>query len=385
MRIGIDYRPALVNREGIGRYTRELVRALIAWKLDAELGLFGYTLKARRFGDAELGLAGSATQLVRLRWPARWLPGLLRRLDKGVDDLVGGCAVFHHTQPSHLAVRQAAQTAAIFDCIYVGGERHGYLDEQAARSMTENYKALVGACKSILVPSEYVGAEVVLNLGAHPSKVVVAPLGSDHALALGSAATPATARHGAYILTVCRVDGRKNHVRMLLAFERLVREGFPQRWIVIGSPGHGSEDFARALERSPARDRVDWRQSARDAELAPLYAHADAFLFMSLAEGFGLPPLEAMALGVPVIASAVTALPEVLGDAALLADPTDEEQIFLALREVLSRPDFAADLRRRGEARARRFTWQACAKQTLLAWRKASQADADPPRLRRSL
>ena len=97
MRVGLDYRPALVNREGIGRYARELVRGMIEHGFGGNLGLFGYTLAGARFSRSELGLDPGATgarpELLRLRWPSRALPWLLAKLGKGVDDLVGGCDV----------------------------------------------------------------------------------------------------------------------------------------------------------------------------------------------------------------------------------------------------------------------------------------------------
>ncbi|MCI0571275.1 MAG: hypothetical protein L0Y66_11020, partial [Myxococcaceae bacterium] len=98
MRVGLDYRPALVNREGIGRVTRELVRAMVELGFGKSLGLFAYTLGAARYGRRELGLDGSGAELVRLRFPSKLLPWLLARLGKGADDLVGGADVFHHTQ-----------------------------------------------------------------------------------------------------------------------------------------------------------------------------------------------------------------------------------------------------------------------------------------------
>src|SRR5262245_57893693 len=99
MRVGLDYRPALQNREGIGRYARELVRGFVELGVDGDLGLFGYTLAPMRYSRRELGLLRSKAELVRLRWPSKWLPSLLGALGKGVDDLVGGADVFHHTQP----------------------------------------------------------------------------------------------------------------------------------------------------------------------------------------------------------------------------------------------------------------------------------------------
>lgn len=383
MRVGLDYRPALVNAEGIGRYTRELVRALIELELDGELGLFGYTFGAARYSRAELGLLRSRAELVRLRLPSRWLPGLLARLGKGVDDLVGGAEVFHHTQYSALPVRNALETATLFDCIYLY-EEAGYVEPAAAARMADAARELVRRAQRILVPSEYVGAEVVLALGAHPARVTVAHLGCDHIArhlppeGFGSAAEP-------FVLTVSRVDARKNHLRMLSAFERLVSEGLPQRWLVVGPAGYGAEHFERALADSPARARVTWRRDVGDAELARLYSQCDAFLFASLNEGFGLPPLEAMACGAPVVASCVTSLPEVCGDAAWLVEPTDVERIFEGLRRVLTEPEIAADLRKRGRERARTFTWRRCAKDTVLAWRNALRDAGEAPKLRHTL
>ena len=384
MRVGIDYRPALVNREGIGRYVRELVRGMREHAFDGNLGLFGYTLAGAKFSREELGLAGSRAELVRLRLPSRWIPGLLARTRKGVDDLVGGCDVYHHTQTNRLAVRSAAEVVTIHDCIYLRPELEA-VDPAAAERMAKNARDLVQRARRILVPSEFTGAEAVLHFGVWPSQVSVTPLGCDHvARALPPEGFP-PAREP-YVLTVSRVDNRKNHVRMLAAFERLVKEGLPHRWIVAGPPGFGHERFAAALERSSARERVIWRRDVPEAELPRLYAQADLFLFASLAEGFGLPPLEAMAAGAPVVTSSVSAMPEVCGDAAWTVDPTDEERIFEAARRVLVERDFRDELVRRGHARARQFPWRETARSTLIAYQKATEPErADEPKLRRSL
>lgn len=382
MRVGIDYRPALVGREGIGRYARELVRALVELGFGSSLGLFGYTLAGSRFSRAELGLLGSRAELVRLRFPSRWIPALLERLGKGVDDLVGGCQVYHHTQPSLLAVREASEVATIFDCIYA--VEPDSMPADAAERATHTARAMVQRARRILVPSEYVAAEVVLVLGAHPAKVAVVPLGCDHVVRdLPPEGFP-PAREP-YLLTVTRVDPRKNHLRMLRAFELLVREGLPHRWVVAGRAGHRGEEFERALAASPVRARVEWRRSVRESELPRLYAQAELFLFASLSEGFGLPPAEAMACGAPVVASSTTSLPEVCGTAALLVDPTDAEAIFEAARRVLTEPDLARELRIAGRVRARELSWRACARRTLLAYQAASSVEESELRLRRSL
>ncbi len=380
MRIGIDYRPALVNREGIGRYTRELVRGLIELGLDGELGLFGYTLRGRRYSLAELGLVDSRAELARMRLPSRWLSGLLARRGRGADDLVGGCHVYHHTQPNLLPVRSAAEVVTIFDCIPAldadNPEGPGYLEPESAARMTATLRAMAQRARRILVPCRYVGAEVVLSLGVPPSKVSVTRLGCDHVLAHlppGGFPAPPTP----YLVTVSRVDPRKNHLRILAAFERLVADGYPHHWIVAGPAGFGSETFTRALERSPARHRVHWERNVRDARVVQLLAQAELLLWPSLNEGFGLPPLEAMACGTPVITSIVTSMPEVCGDAATLVEPTDVDQIFEAARRLLDDAELRRDQISRGRRRAREFTWRACARETRIAYQAALSGEEE--------
>jgi glycosyltransferase involved in cell wall biosynthesis len=164
------------------------------------------------------------------------------------------------------------------------------------------------------------------------------------------------------VLTVSRVDRRKNHVRMLRVFERLVAAGLVERWIVAGPDGHGVEEFDAALALSPVRARVERLRHVSDAQLPRLYRSARLFLFASLDEGFGLPPLEALACGAPVVAGRNSSMPEVLGDAALLVDAEDDDAIFAASRELLTQSDLAAELRERGLSRARTLSWKACAR-----------------------
>lgn len=383
MRVGLDYRPALVNREGIGRYARELVRGMVELRFGSSLGLFGYTLARIKPSRTELGIEGSGAELLRLRMPSRWLPWMLRRLGKGVDDLIGGCDVYHHTQPNLLEVRQAVEVATIFDCIFTldaQGDGPGYLDPATAARMTAAAKAMVQRCSRILVPTEFVGAEVVMSLGAHPGRVMVTPLGCDHIVAhLPPGGFPPAEQP--FVLTVSRVDVRKNHLRILEAFEMLVRDGKPHRWVIAGPVGYGSDVFERALAASPVRDRVQWLRDVDEAQLARLYAQADVLVWPSLSEGFGLPPLEAMACGTPVVTSCVTSMPEVCGDAAFLVEPADSERIFEATRRVLDEPELAEQLVLRGHRRAREFTWRDCARSTLLAYQTARDTLGEEPRL----
>jgi glycosyltransferase involved in cell wall biosynthesis len=139
----------------------------------------------------------------------------------------------------------------------------------------------------------------------------------------------------------------------------------------VGARGWRDGALHARIERSPVRSRIRLAGHVSDDELVALYQGATCFLFPSRYEGFGLPALEAMACGAPVVASSATSIPEVVGDAGILVDPDDYEAWAQTLAEVLSEPATRADLSARGRERASGFTWEACAEQTVSAYRKA--------------
>jgi len=367
MRVALDYRPALVNREGIGRYTRELVRALVELGHASELGLFGWTLAPARAGRRELGLARGGAHYSRLRFPSRWFPRFAALVGRGAEDFCGGAELWHHTQPSLLPVRKAREVATIFDCIYT--RPNGFLSDEAAASMTAAAKKQIERCRLVLVPSEFVKDELVRSFDLDPDRAVVTLLGCDHALRQPALPRPASASET--LLTVARVDRRKNHVNMLRAFEIVARARPGARWIVAGPAGHGSEDFEAALAVSPARARVERLRFVPEEELGALHARAALFWFTSLDEGFGLPPLEAMARGLPAISSTRGSLPEVLGQGALLLEPEDFEGLAHETLGLLADRGRADELAARGRARAAELSWAACAGQTWEAYARA--------------
>ena len=142
------------------------------------------------------------------------------------------------------------------------------------------------------------------------------------------------------------------------------------RLVLAGSNGYGAEEILARIEGSPARDRILVTGYVSPEELAGWYARAAIFAFPSLDEGFGMPVLEAMAAGVPVVTSNRSALPEVAGDAALLVDPEDTEALGQALRELTVNVDLCRELARRGTARARMFTWEKAVRETWDVYRK---------------
>ncbi len=369
MRIGLDYRPALQNREGIGRYARELVRAFVALGVEDGLALFGSTWAPMRYSREELGLAGSRANLSRVRLPSKWLPKLLGAFGRGADDFLGDIELFHHTQPNVLPIRRAIEVATIFDCIYTKVDE-GFVEAASAERMTRAVRELIRRSRLVLAPTEFVRGELARTFAIARERIAVTRLGCDH-IVRDRPPNGFVRPTEPYLLTVSRVDPRKNHLRMLRAFEKLVRDGSKHRWVVAGPRGWRVEEFEHALADSPARDRIDWREFVPDAAMPALYSNADALVFASFAEGFGLPPLEAMACGTPVVTSNASSLPEICGDAALFVDPNDVDSIFDATRRVLSDRELAKSLCARGLERAKLYTWKHCAEETLAAYESA--------------
>jgi glycosyltransferase involved in cell wall biosynthesis len=167
-----------------------------------------------------------------------------------------------------------------------------------------------------------------------------------------------------YLLFVGTIEPRKNLGRLLEAFEAVQGEGLTEGLVIVGRRGWLTDDFFAQLERSPVRDAVLFPGYVPDLDLPAIYAGAQAVVFPSLYEGFGLPVLEAMACGTPVVTSSTSSLPEVGGNAALYANPRDADEILAQVRHVLSDTALAADLRTRGLAQASRFSWSQTAAQT---------------------
>ncbi|MFI5283889.1 MAG: glycosyltransferase family 4 protein [Candidatus Dormibacterales bacterium] len=173
-----------------------------------------------------------------------------------------------------------------------------------------------------------------------------------------------------YILAVGNLQPRKNLVRLIQAFKRMVKEGIDVDLVLVGP-----EHFRSNLVREAAADldtRVHLTGYVSHRQLAACYRCAAVFAFPSLFEGFGIPALEAMSHGTPVVCARAGALPEVCADAAMYFDPNDVESMAEALVRVLTDESLRAELSRAGRARARRFSWQQAAKQTLAVYGQAT-------------
>jgi len=220
----------------------------------------------------------------------------------------------------------------------------------------------------VVAVSDHTGRDVVRHLGVPEERVRVVYNGVDHDLyrpVRGPRPIP-----DPYVLFVGAEHPRKNLKALLRAFALLKRGGRFRRLklLKVGRAGNPEDYFRRPVEeeirRLRLRGEVIFAGRVPPERMPLYYANAEALAFPSLYEGFGLPPLEAMACGCPVVASEASAVPEVVGEAALLADPRDPAALAGALGRVLSDGELRRDLRRRGMARAALFTWERAARET---------------------
>lgn len=228
----------------------------------------------------------------------------------------------------------------------------------------------VHAAAGIIAVSESTRDDLVDRLHVDPARIEVINLG------VGFKFTPADPDEvsairkelgigNRVILAVGSMHPRKNLIRLIRAFEQLAADDPDLQLVLCGAPGWHADQILRRAHASPFHDRIRVVGYLPDGRLATLYSAAAVLAFPSLYEGFGLPALEAMACGTPVVAADRSSLPEIAGNAAVLVDPFDTESIAEGIRRVLVDSKLRVTLVERGFARAKLFTWERCAIETL--------------------
>jgi glycosyltransferase involved in cell wall biosynthesis len=227
----------------------------------------------------------------------------------------------------------------------------------------------------VLTPSEFSRSRVLELFEIEAERVHVTSGGVDECFTPGPPADERLARLGVarpYLLTVGALQPRKNVEAAVRAFERLAADGAEHALVIVGGRGWSDEPLLRRVRSSPAAARIVLTGRVGDDDLVELYRGADCFVFPSRYEGFGLPPLEAMACGTPVVSSGRASLEEVVGEAALIVDPDDDEAIERAVAELISSGELRARLIARGRERAATFRWSRCADLTIEAYEQAA-------------
>lgn len=223
----------------------------------------------------------------------------------------------------------------------------------------------------VICPSRATAEDLLDMTGVPSDRIWVIPEAADpryHPATLPSYSDTSDARP--YILTVGTIEPRKNIKILVEAVARIPAARRPLVKIV-GTKASGYSEIARLVVSRGLDDDIAFMGRIGTEEIVALYQNAIASTYISLYEGFGLPVLEAMASGCPVVASCVSSIPEVVGDAAILVDPNDADAVAAALERLIDDAEYRADLRTRGLARAATFTWEAAARQTIDAFTAA--------------
>jgi glycosyltransferase involved in cell wall biosynthesis len=354
MRIAVDVRPLAAPLTGIGRYTHSLLKHLI----DSDHEWFLYSdrpLKIElprksnvtlRHGTSHGGTPGS------LRW-AQWK--YVRWANQ--DDIELFWSPRHHLPlllPVHIK-----QVVTIHDMVW-----RRYPETMMWKNLWLERLLMGSAIRSadrVICVSHFTASEVAEFYPSEMSKLTVV---HEAATETSERDTP-TDTPQKIILFVGTLEPRKNLPRLLRAYKRLVKTSDTPKLVIVGGGGWGADNLADQISALGLSDHVQLRGYLSDQQLNALYASATCVIVPSLYEGFGLPVVEAMSHGVPVIASNTSSLPEVVGDAGLLIDPHSETEIADAITLLVTDHDLHAELSARARARNTEFSWQKAARETL--------------------
>ena len=365
LRIGIDIRPFYEPLTGIGWYLYFLLHEF-AKHDDADLTLLGDA----RVTDLGPRLHADIPPNARLlTFDLRGMPKsrLARPLTAAAYvawmklancDVVFGANYFLPRLHSAIARRRVI---TIHDLTY---KRHPeLLQKETLHNLSAHMQREIAAADAIVCVSESTRRDLLHYYQVDPSRAITIHSG----LAMPSSYAPVDGLPKRYVLFVSTIEPRKNLGVLLDAFERI--KDYDGSLVIVGKVGWKSESIVPRL-RGERIVHLDYLDAPR---LASVYRDAEAFVLPSIYEGFGFPLLEAMAHGVPSIASQTSSLPEIGGDAALYFDPTDSHELEAQLRRVLTDDALRATLAERGRARAAEFSWQRAGEQTLDVLRRAGQ------------
>jgi glycosyltransferase involved in cell wall biosynthesis len=361
VRVALDATPLLGTRTGIGHYVAQLTAAL-AKQPDVDVVLTAFTWRGQhQLRDVEAaGLTvhsrRAPARLLRLAWSRSNFPP--------VEMFSGDVDVFHGTNFVLPPTRRAAGVVTVHDVSFV---LHPETVDRTSLAYQRLVPRALDRARAIVTPSNAAAADLVEVYGTDRERIVVTPLGVDPAWASAQPASPGWLEaHGIpdrYLLFVGTLEPRKN-VHDLVQAHRLLRRHDPSTPVLVLAGAAGTS----AIAFSP--DDVVWPGYVAQADLRSLTAGAAALVLPSRYEGFGLPALEALACGVPVVTTDIPVLREVTGGLAEYVPVGDIEALADALRRTLAKEHDAAAINKR-KAWAATFTWERCAAATVDAYRRA--------------
>ncbi len=374
MRVCLNLSPAVQGRAGLGRYTGSLLRALLAAEPQGDYAVF-YNRSREGAPPAPF------ERLPRYTSPLGDKPWRLRAAltyfgAPRLDGWFPGVGLFHATDHLLPRFRQVRTVFTLHDLIpLLLPDYHLPLNRWFLRLMLPRFLA---AADAIVAVSESTRQDAVRLLGVPAEKIAVIPEGVEphfRPVADSGRRAEARARYGLperFILIVCTIEPRKNHGLLLDAYRRLLETHPDVGLVVAGKKGWLYQSFFDRLEASGLSERVVVAGHVPEADLPVLLSLATVFAFPSLYEGMGLPPLEAMACGTPVVVSNTSSLPEAVGAAGILLPPDDARAWAEALARLMDDEGLRAEYAVRGRTRAAGFTWETAARATLGVYRRVA-------------
>lgn len=382
-RIGLDGLPLTSPKTGVGHYTFELAHALAG----AEPSTAFEITYPSTYPPISLIEAGKEDQLpnnlklerVRVgplgrHWWSNGLPRYLRRHK---------IRLFHGTNYDVPLWGPCAKVLTIHDLSHLfHPETH---ERRSVRRAHRRLPLMARAADAIITPSESVRREVCELLKTSPEKVSAIPEAARVCFRPLAFAETAEVRRklgvgDGFLFTVGTLEPRKNLSTLVSAFEEVTRARSEDglQLVIAGGRGWLSGPLFTAIEKSPVRDLILLTDYLKDEDLRALYASCRAFIYPSIYEGFGLPPLEAMACGAPVVASRTPAITETTGGAALLFDPRNVQELTRCILELLDDAAGAGENARRqlstaGQQRAAEFSWEKTARLTWSVYETAQE------------
>ena len=366
--LGIDYTPAYEQGGGIGRYVRELVTALSRLDLDTSYRLF-----ISGYANSELLSFPQNFNYKTTRLTPKWLARIWHRanIPLPVEFFTGSVDLFHATDfvlPPTLSRVKTLLTVHDLSFVRVPESASptlkAYLDNVVPHSIARS--------THVLADSQATKEDIVGLYHVDPSKVTVLLSGVDHRFfdrikvdSLMTTRIKYDLGSVPYIFSVGTVQPRKNYERLIRSLAKLRQSDVDIHLVIAGGKGWLDSPIYQTISETYMDQYVHFIGFADDEDLPALYQNATCVAFPSLYEGFGLPILEAMASGIPVLTSNLSSLPEVAGDAAILVDPYNLDEITDGLLRLITDTTLRNKLTQKGLLRAKQFTWEKSASQLL--------------------
>jgi glycosyltransferase involved in cell wall biosynthesis len=376
--VGLDATPLLGQPTGVGVFCAGALSGLASL---AQLDVSGFAVSWRRRRGIEV-LVPKGVSTRQRAMPARPLHSSWRRFSwPPVEWFIGRHDVVHGTNFVVPPTDRAARVMTVHDLTVL---LYPELCDPPTLVYPELIRRAAGEGAWVHTPSQFVADQVIAEMGVDPERVRAIHHGVP-ALALGAdqdGPRPFTLPDGCsrYVVAVGTIEPRKDYPLLVSAFGAVSGNHPDVALVIVGGEGWGADRYRAAVEASPARSKILRVGYLTGQKLAAALQNASLLAYPSLYEGFGFPPLQAMAAGVPVVATAAGAIPEVVGDAALLSESGDADRLAESICQVLDGGHDIEDMVQRGRNRSDQFTWTRCAEGLAQLYADASADVAESAR-----